>query len=124
MRFLILLLVLISGCAQDPFAECKPLSTPNLVSCSAYDGIVTTDLEDGHFEREPTCRFSFDGNAGRIDFDEQFCRTRLVGDTTGERIKYVNVRCVVPELGSWTFTDASGSNVLVERTDAGHVCTR
>lgn len=125
-------MVLVAGCTRSLLPRCEPVDVPNSYSCATYDGgvsewvsvqILTTDVEGGFFEREPTCVFVDEGSNARFEFDQPFCRYTPDPSAMGEDLTSVNVRCVVPSQGRWSFVDAHGGSVLVERTDAGHVCT-
>lgn len=128
-----LVLVVLSGCTRSLLPRCEPVEVPSSYSCSTYDGgvsewvsvqIATTDLEDGHFEREPNCVFVDEGSNARFEFDQPFCRHAPDPSAIGEDLTSVNVRCVIPTHGRWGLTDVCGGTVVVERTDAGHICTR
>ncbi len=124
--------LMLCACARDPLATCAPVQ-PNTYSCTTRDGgygefvslaVLTTDLEDGYFRSAPGCVFEPEGSVARFSFDQPFCRSPILGDALGEDIVVVNVLCVVPENGTWTFSEPGGMSVVIERTDAGHRCTR
>lgn len=127
----ILMAGLLSACTNDPYAACAATepsgytcTTPDDAGVSAFVSVrvLTTDLERGYFPREPKCLFSADGGVGAIGFDQPFCRSTPL-DRFGEDVRNVNVRCELPE-GRWTLTGTDGFSLQVERTTAGHVCTR
>lgn len=122
----------LTACANDPLATCAPVE-PNTYNCTSLDGgfgefvslsVVTTDAEAGFFPRAPGCVFEADGGEARLSFDAPFCRSPVWPTTRFERIEVVNVPCVIPENGAWRFAEPGGRSVFIERTDAGHRCSR
>ncbi|MFZ5444666.1 MAG: hypothetical protein ACOZQL_32025 [Myxococcota bacterium] len=122
-------LLSLSACTIAPATECRPVAPTTYaymrsdagVSEFVVAGVITTTAENGSFPREPKCVFTRDGGAAAIGFDQLFCRSVPL-DAFGEEIRFVNVPCVAPP-GTWRLTGSDGRVLVVERTDAGHVCT-